>query len=121
MAKFYEQITVADETALKAIASPPDGDLRLVENPTSLVSLPPAWYRLDSAAAFTELKPAIINPTTGTGQWIMCGVGIIISANDASGTPPFAGMIWQKTGSNLSWRSQNTGSGNVWIATIDDI
>ena len=53
---------LADTAALKAIANPADGLVRLVEQL--------GLYVFDGASVAAEALPFIVQPTTGTGRWL---------------------------------------------------
>lgn len=59
---FDRTTALADIAALKAIASPADGLVRLVRRF--------GFYVFDTSSAAAEALPFIVQPTTGTGRWI---------------------------------------------------
>lgn len=70
----YDRATpLADVAALKAIASPADGLVRLVE----LLG----FYVFDAASAAAESLPWLVQPTVGTGRWVHSLYGVLGVAN----------------------------------------
>lgn len=59
---FDRTTALADIAALKAIASPADGLVRIVRRF--------GFYVFDTSSAAAEALPFIVQPTTGTGRWI---------------------------------------------------
>lgn len=84
---FDRTTPLADIAALKAIASPADGLVRLVEQF--------GFYIFDSSSGLAESLPWVVQPTTGTGRWLHSLFSIEGNANglanlDGSARVPLA-------------------------------
>lgn len=95
---FDRTAALADIAALKAIASPADGLVRLVERF--------GFYVFDSSSGLAESLPWVVQPTTGTGRWLHSLYDVEGSANglanlDGSAKVPLA-QLYAGTASGLA-------------------
>jgi hypothetical protein len=120
MALWQTLVEIDNITALKAFAPAVDGDKRLIKSPSSIITIPPAWYYYDASATYTELLPAIVEPESGVGRWIMLDP-LVISFNAPVEAPPFTGIKWIKVNAHLEWLSKQIDSTLQWVSTSSQL
>jgi hypothetical protein len=116
MALWQSLVELTDITALKAFNPAVDGDKRLIKSPSSIITIPPSWYRYDISADYTENLPGIVTPNSGVGRWIMIPQPLILSFNPPSGIPELANIRWLKIDEELEWVSRQINSNLQWVS-----
>jgi hypothetical protein len=112
MALWQNLVEISDISTLKTL-TPIDGDKRMVITPSTLVSIGSAWYVYDETSVYAELLPAIVEPDSETGRWIMLNP-IVLSYSAPVTAPPFAGIVWYQLDTVNHWIAKFVDAELVW-------
>lgn len=105
-ARQYWGHAVADTTALKALST--TGDAQRYDQQIVLKDDDNTLWKFDSASSATEDLVSIIQPTTGTGRWLICSGGSGSGSGGGVGVDAYDSFLLQRKTAQTYDRAPNS-------------